>query len=136
MDPHFFTEYSYIGLLDSMKAKRWLPETNYQVQGDSKSGTTHAPKKGRKQQTGLFQGMNFYFAGEFSEVHNKKDLTLLIRDGGGNVESRKPALDADQLTTIIYNKQTTKKKLHWLEGYEVRDTSWIIDSISRLELLK
>ncbi|KAI7893614.1 uncharacterized protein EV154DRAFT_416596 [Mucor mucedo] len=124
-------------LLDSMKAKRWLGEIGYEIQGDAKSGITHAPEKARKRRNPLFQGMNFYFAGEFSETHNKKDLSRLLRDGGGNVESRKPAASEDptKQAIVIYSKQITRKKLHWLEkGYQVRDPIWIINCISHFEL--
>ncbi|KAG2213074.1 hypothetical protein INT47_011223 [Mucor saturninus] len=124
-------------LLDSLKAKRWLGEIGYEVQGDAKSGITHAPEKARKRRNPLFQGMNFYFAGEFSETHNKKDLSRLLRDGGGNVESRKPAASEDpaKQAIVIYSKQITRKKLHWIEkGYQVRDPIWIINCISHFEL--
>lgn len=129
-----------------MKSKKWLDEDNYEVQGDAKSGLTHAPRKGRNRQGGgLFQGMNFFFAGEFSETHNRKDLSLLIRQAGGQVESRKPTscgnkdsfdrLDVSQ-PIIIYSKSNTGKKMKWLNEYQVRDPTWIIDSISQLEINK
>lgn len=119
-----------------MKAKRWLGETAYEVQGDAKSGITHAPEKARKRTSPLFQDMHFYFAGEFSEKHNKKDLSRLVSDGGGKVESRKPAPSEDptEQAIVIYN-QTSRKKLHWLEeGYKVRDPVWIIDCIGHFKL--
>lgn len=127
-----------------MKAKQWLPEQAYEVQGDAKSGLTHAPEKGRKKHSRLFKGMNFYFAGEFSEKHNRKDLSLLISDGGGNVDKRKPTGFGYKVTAdtplnfnhpiVIYCKNTTTKKLTWLHEYQVRDPTWIIDSISQLEI--
>jgi hypothetical protein len=45
---HILTLY-FVGLIDSMKSKKWLPEDKYEVQGDQASGDTHAPSRGRKQ---------------------------------------------------------------------------------------
>ncbi|KAI8090556.1 hypothetical protein BDF21DRAFT_483395 [Thamnidium elegans] len=130
-------------LLDSMKQKKWLPEESYEVQGDAKSGLTRAPNKGRQRRLNheepLFEGMRFYLAGDYSEKHNKKDLGYLIDSGGGIVEKRKPTSLSDvpetldkNLPVVIYGTQTNMRKNAWLNQYQIRSVTWIIESISQL----
>ncbi|KAI9273881.1 hypothetical protein EDC94DRAFT_510366 [Helicostylum pulchrum] len=132
-------------LLDSMKKKRWLPEESYEIQGDAKSGLTRAPSKGRKirlsHKETLFEGMRFYLAGDYSEKHNKKDLGYLIDSGGGIVEKRRPISLSDvpktldkSLPVVIYGTQTNMKKNAWLNQYQIRSATWIIESISQLRI--
>lgn len=128
-----------------MKQKKWLPEESYEVQGDAKSGLTHAPSKGRKRRLNheepLFEGMRFYLAGDYSEKHNKKDIGYLIDSGGGIVEKRRPASLSDvpetldkSLPVVIYGTQTNMKKNAWLNQYQIRSTTWIIESIGKLRV--
>lgn len=131
--------------MDSMKQKKWLPEESYEVQGDAKSGLTRAPSKGRKRRLNheepLFEGMRFYLAGDYSEKHNKKDLGYLIDSGGGIVEKRRPVSLSDvpetldkNFTVVIYGTQTNMKKNAWLYQYQIRSTTWIIESIAKLRV--
>jgi hypothetical protein len=138
------------GLMDSMKAKKWLPEIDYQVKGDAKSGLTNAPQKGRQRLENnedlLFADMRFYFTGEFQGSHNKKDLSLLVVAGGASLMGKKPStgfgyqvdqdgpLDLNE-PIIIYSEGLKKKKREaWLNEFQVRDPTWIINCISRLSV--
>lgn len=40
--------YVVIGLLESAKAKKWLPEEQFEAFGDSVLGLTHGPCRGRE----------------------------------------------------------------------------------------
>lgn len=138
--------------MDSIKAKQWLREEDYEIQGDAKSGSTHAPRKGRLEFSNgerLFQDMNFYLVGDFPEKHSKKDIGILIQAGGGNAYNRKPAkslgihdkkvntttTNTDPSQPIVLCCPATKKKnLELLKQFQVREPVWIVDCISKLKI--
>ncbi|CEI91524.1 hypothetical protein RMCBS344292_05810 [Rhizopus microsporus] len=131
-------------------AYRWLPEDAYEVKGDHVTGITQAPFKGRERvqqdKEPLFNGMKFYFFGDFTGKHSKNDLLLLCRAGGGKILNRKPnglgqrvdpdidPLDRNEPIVIMC---TGKKKPtnQWLYESQVRDPSWIIECISKLSIV-
>lgn len=107
------------GLVDSIKARRWLPEETYEALGDSVNGQTHAPRRGRErvdqdvshsfirffwstsflnplysnQKAPLFDGAKFHFFGDFKDKYNKNELLRLCLAAGGQVLFRRPAVD-------------------------------------------
>lgn len=129
--------------MDSIKAKTWLREEDYEILGDARAGLTHASKKGRLEfsdEHRLFTDMNFHLIGEFTDKHNKKDIGNLIQVGGGKFNSRKPAAKEagkptkklDPTRPIIICSHPAKYP--WIKEFQSRDPSWVVDCISKLKV--
>lgn len=54
----FYLWFKIIGLIDSMKSKKWQSEEKYLVQGDQASGETHAPSRGKEQNVIIMYAMH------------------------------------------------------------------------------
>ncbi|KAG1478762.1 hypothetical protein G6F57_006785 [Rhizopus arrhizus] len=137
-------------LIKSIESQQWLPEDLYEVKGDHVTGTTQGPSRGRDRQkhnkNPLFDGMKFYFFGDFSGKHNKNDLLVLCRAGGAKILSRKPnglghridpaidPLDPNE-PIVIMCLEKKKSTSAWLYESQVRDPSWIIECISKLAIV-
>ncbi|KAI8993610.1 hypothetical protein BDB01DRAFT_776895 [Pilobolus umbonatus] len=135
-------------LVNSIESNQWIPEDSYEVKGDSISGITHGPRKGRERMKtegpALFADINLFFSGDFTGKHDKNDLLRLCRAGGANILKRKPnggvdrinpndPIDIHQPIVIVCNER--KKTPSWLYQFQVRGPSWIIDCISKQEIL-
>ncbi|KAJ7552342.1 hypothetical protein O6H91_06G051100 [Diphasiastrum complanatum] len=74
-----------------------VEEDSFEVHGDI-HGVVEGPKRGRAfvaaQAPKLFEGLSFYFSGDF-ELAYKADLQSLIQAGGGTILQRKPVPFAD-----------------------------------------
>ncbi|KAI7858344.1 hypothetical protein BDC45DRAFT_499400 [Circinella umbellata] len=149
-------------LEDCIRQKRWLSEEHYEIAGDITTGFTFAPRKGRLKRVNqvhnikskhdnswlLFHGIVFYF---FDKKHpQRENLVRLCLLAGGDVKHRRPKggwRDNDDIERCIINPNhpiiivTDKKQLknkknaNILESYQVRDSKWLLNCISRNELL-
>ncbi|KAI9490251.1 hypothetical protein BDB00DRAFT_564292 [Zychaea mexicana] len=136
---------------------RWLPEAPYEIVGDTVMGLTHGPRKGRrrleKQECPLFHAMRFNF---FDKTHPKRDklMKLCQQVGGGEVLSRRPPADKAgpwrdndnvqrrsvhrnvPIIIVTDQRQLKKKSAKPLELYQVRDARWLLDCISRCDVVE
>ncbi|KAI8146594.1 hypothetical protein BJV82DRAFT_599116 [Fennellomyces sp. T-0311] len=140
-------------LTDSSKAKRWLPEQRYEVLGDTVTGVTHGPRRGRMRKETkkgpLFGGIKFSF---FDKTHSmRSELMKLCQAGGAQLLQRRPPADKSgawrdleldrstinpQYPVIIIKdaKQLEKKSAKGLQLYQVRELNWLLDRISKCSL--
>ncbi|KAG1467164.1 hypothetical protein G6F56_004564 [Rhizopus delemar] len=137
-------------LMGSIQSQQWLPQDSYEVKGDHVTGPTQGPSRGRDRMKNnkkpLFDNMKFFFFGDFSGKHNKNDLFVLCRSGGGKILTRKPnglghridsetdPLDPNE-PIVIMCLEKKKTKNAWLYESQVRDPSWIIECISKLAIV-
>ncbi|KAI7906609.1 uncharacterized protein BX663DRAFT_497071 [Cokeromyces recurvatus] len=127
-------------LLNSLQARKWLPMSDFEVQGDQQSGLTHAPKRARLNGGGvLLKGMTFYLCGVFKGKHSKADLLALCKSGGGQVIIRRPTNGRHETGPEIVRNQPVvivsgeeKRRPTWLKNCQVRDSSWLVQCISTL----
>lgn len=135
-------------LINSMQINQWLSEDEYEVKGDHVTGITHAPFKGRERvrikYNPLFSHLRFYFSGEFSGKHNKSDLLRLCRMAEAKILNRKPVgvdhrvdpmdhIDVNEPIVIACSER--KNTPNWMGHCQVRDPSWIIECISKHEIV-
>ncbi|RUS18404.1 hypothetical protein BC937DRAFT_88803 [Endogone sp. FLAS-F59071] len=144
----------YEWIVDSIKAKRWLNERFYEVQGDQMYRLSGAPQRGRemasRNQGRLFEDLKFYFRGDFSSpTTSKLDLQRLVQFGGGKLLTRRPlktlaltpekqaAIEIDRSLPIIVCDPACKiedKANSWMKDFQVRDTTWVLNCVSGFKI--
>lgn len=107
-------------ILEMSRKACWLPEEEFEIQGDVIAGVTKAPQTAHHSPSHgtLFEGYQFYLQGQFQSL-TKLQVTELIQRGGGTILSTKPARSTTtakkQLPIIITDKQSrTSMTVMWI----------------------
>ncbi|ORX91892.1 hypothetical protein K493DRAFT_409078 [Basidiobolus meristosporus CBS 931.73] len=130
---------SYQWVEDSLKRNEWLEEDAYEIIGDehfSNYGPRRARQSIKKQEPRLFQGQQYFLAGEFKQPA-RDDLIMLLNAGGATVLDRWPPANNQQVRVICDNKTSMRTKNKYREQYscEVVFANWVLDSISNYKLI-
>lgn len=117
---------------ESLKKGKWLYEGDFEVLGDHvcKDG----PYKGRTQNQELFKDLKIYLLGSFESPNpSKKELTLLIENGGGKVMK-----EIDKECKIIVDRSRMRDELEEIKKEHERNPisfTWLLDCTSHYKLI-
>lgn len=144
-----------------MEAKCPVNEEPYEISCDV-HGCSDGPKNGRirklEKAPKLFDGLNFYFSGDFVPSY-KGYLKDLVRAAGGNVQVNKdtvsqdsetqtpssttiiiynrdapPSCDSAQLSSVMEQRQVDAEALAAKTGSQAFDRTWLLESIAACKL--
>ncbi|ORX59602.1 hypothetical protein DM01DRAFT_1405120 [Hesseltinella vesiculosa] len=126
---------------DSNEAGYWLPERDYEIQGDTTSGLTHGPQLGRERIEAT-EGAPFidakvkiYFDGfERGDDDHHLKSTLMELTGPQTVLPSRRLGDYHILVIHPANKRyTLKGSKQWRQVAQVHDDQWLLDRIARCQ---
>lgn len=141
-----------------MEATHYVDEEPYEVSLDY-HGCCGGPKTGRLRASDnvpkLFNGLNFYFSGDFDRAYKEDLLDLVITAGGTVNESEEQllapshdALSTPSVTLVVYNsecrqddegsvvfdrREAAENLAHEMRSKVIAHT-WLLDSIAAQEL--
>lgn len=122
-------------LSDSIKAKRFLPEADYEIQGD-KFGLG-APRKSRLSKSKLFSGMNFFLYGKFTSP-SEEIVKQLLKAGGGiiipNLSDLKEMTDTESIVLCDKMQNDFQTGSAVIKRFPILTTNWIFDCISNFDI--
>lgn len=123
---------NYDWIKDSVEKGHWLYEENYEVKGDHvcKDG----PYKGRNNRNELFKNVKVYLLGTFESPNpSKKELTLLIENGGGKVVK-----EIEKDCKIVIDRSRMRDEIDQIKkDYSQNPISftWLLDCTSYYKLI-
>ncbi|ORY96497.1 hypothetical protein BCR43DRAFT_524578 [Syncephalastrum racemosum] len=126
-------------LLKSLQTNQWQPELPYEAKGDTTLGPTGGPRKGRvrraKDDPGLFEGVRFFFVGDFSPKYQKQELLHLCQAAGGAILNRRPTKQQNDTYVIVPSMEAPpdRRAMHHLQHCQMRDVAWMLGHLSRCE---
>ncbi|GAB4820683.1 hypothetical protein N2152v2_007729 [Parachlorella kessleri] len=134
---------SYSWIDACLAAGAWLPEKNFEAQGDPHA-QTGAPRKGRLRRDNdgpnLFQGVSAYVAQSSSKGRDGSELVALLESGGAKVLARLPPAPEQhanlRLLVAGRDNATVARELKVKTGRPVLKWDWVFDSISHWQLQK